>query len=98
MSYRVIFKQAAQWEFERLTQGQRKAIAAKIDELETNPEPPGAIRLEGYPKFWRPDRDRPEFRSGDLIEQWFCKSLVGHSTIPLFLGYRLRCKGTIQNH
>jgi mRNA-degrading endonuclease RelE of RelBE toxin-antitoxin system len=53
VSYRVIFKQAAQWEFERLTQGQRKAIAAKIDELETNPEPPGAIRLAGYPKFWR---------------------------------------------
>jgi mRNA-degrading endonuclease RelE of RelBE toxin-antitoxin system len=51
--YKVIFKPSAASGFGRLSQGRKKAIAKKIDELENDAQPPGAINLDGFPTLWR---------------------------------------------
>jgi hypothetical protein len=48
MAYRAVFRGDSFKEFQRLTQGQRKAIAVKIDAIETDPFAEGSIALASY--------------------------------------------------
>lgn len=48
MAYRVIFRTSAEKEFAALTQGQKKALFAKLKLLETDPAPSESVQLKGY--------------------------------------------------
>ena len=48
MAYRVIFRTSAEKEFAALTQGQKKALFAKLKLLETDPAPFESVELKGY--------------------------------------------------
>ena len=58
MTFSVVWKNQARKEFIRLEGAVQLRILRVITNLEANPRPPGAKKLEGHPDIWR-------IRSGD---------------------------------
>jgi hypothetical protein len=48
MAYKAVFRADALREFEHLTQGQQKAIARKIDAIQSDPFTGDSIELDGF--------------------------------------------------
>lgn len=53
MNYRIEFAPSAAREFRRLPADVRTRISRKIDQLATNPRPPGCKKLAGPADRWR---------------------------------------------
>ena len=48
MTYKVIFRESAEREFDALSDGERKAIAKELKKLTKTHKPRGSVELSGY--------------------------------------------------
>ena len=50
-SYKIVIKRSAAKEFEKIPKSHRKRIVSKIQDLSTEPRPPGVKKLSGEEKY-----------------------------------------------
>ncbi len=54
MKYTLVFAKSAEKELDQLTGGNLKKVSRKLDELGSDPRPPGCLKLKGYEEdMWR---------------------------------------------
>ncbi len=51
--YRVVFARSARRELEALEASVARRIISRVEALETNPRPPGCVKLQGAADLWR---------------------------------------------